>query len=178
MERSDGALVEDCINGDQEAFRELMVRHQDSVYQLAYRMTQNAADADDLAQEAFIRAYRKLRLYRPQYSFRTWVMTICANLAKNRFRSSARRRHAENEHLEMGNAAADRAADDRKAVVEAALQALPEPYRVPLVLRHVEGLSYEEIARVMSIGLSAAKMRVARGREALEAALSRKGDAT
>jgi RNA polymerase sigma-70 factor (ECF subfamily) len=146
-----------------------MIRHQDSVYHLAYRMTRSAAEAEDLAQEAFIRAYRTLCLYQPRYSFKNWVMTICANLARNRMRGAARRRQAEEEHLHREDGTGDRASEQRRGVVEAALSRLPESLRVPFVLRHVEGLSYEEIARVLSLGISAAKMRVARGRDAFAA---------
>jgi RNA polymerase sigma-70 factor, ECF subfamily len=167
MERSDAALVESCMNGDQEAFRELVVRHQGSVFNLAYRLTRSATEAEDLAQEAFVRAYRKLSLYRPAYSFRNWVMTICANTAKNRFRGNIRRRRAEEEHLGRLEPGREGGYDERRALIESGLAALPDTYRVPLVLRHVEGLSYEEIAGILSIGLSAAKMRAARGREAL-----------
>lgn len=168
MEISDAALVEASLQGDVESFGELVSRYRDVVYHLAYRMAGNRADADDLAQETFIRAYDRLGLYRHEYAFRSWVCTICANLAKNRFRKEARRREAEDGHADFAAdvaARADAPRDPRAERLNAVLARLPERLRVPLVLRHTEGMSYEEIAKVLSIRLSAAKMRVARARE-------------
>jgi RNA polymerase sigma-70 factor, ECF subfamily len=167
MEPSDAELVARCLEGRREAFSELVVRHQNSVYNLAYRMTSNSHDAADLAQEAFIRAYRKLHSYKPAHSFRNWAMGICANLARNRFRGESRRRALETRHaLEtQGDGPAD--ADPRCALLEQALGQLPESSRVPLVLKYVEEFSLEDIAQTLRIGLSAVKMRLSRGREEL-----------
>lgn len=170
MERSDAALVEAVLQGDRDSFSELVTRHRDVVFHVAYRLSRNRADAEDLAQDAFLRAYDKLRLYRPDFSFRTWVCTICANLTKNRFRKEARRREVEREHwadVETESGAVE-SCDPRTEKLESAMRQLPETLRLPLVLRHAEGLSYEEVARVLSIGVSAAKMRVARARAALQ----------
>lgn len=166
MERNDTDLVALCLNGQREAFSELVVRHQHVVFNLAYRMTSNHQDAADLAQEAFIRAFRKLYSYKPAYSFRNWVMGICANLARNRFRSITRRRALEIRHAEEADTDAH-VPDPRHALLEQALQRLPEQTRVPLVLKYMEDLSLEEIARTLRLGLSAVKMRLARGREEL-----------
>ena len=169
MEISDAALVEASLQGDRESFGELVRRYRDVVFHLAYRMARNHADADDLAQETFVRAYDRLSLYRHEYAFRSWICTICANLAKNRFRKEARRREAEEGHADYAADAAARegvAADPRAVELNAVLDRLPEGLRVPLVLKYAEGMSYEEIAKVLSIGLSAAKMRVARARDA------------
>ena len=131
----------------------------------------NQAEATDIAQEAFIRAYRKLRGYKPQYAFRNWVMTIGANLAKNRFRGTVRRQQVEESYLEMNPGRTYRT-DPRHIAVRDALKGLRESYRTPLTLRHMEGLSYEEIAQVLGIGVSAAKMRVKRGTDELKAQLN------
>ena len=163
---SDPELVEASEGGDKQAFEELVRRYQDPVFGLAYRMTGNHADAADLAQEAFVRAYRKLAMYKPQYSFRNWVMSICANLAKNRFRRRARRRQAEEEHLQR-KSEGRRSEDPRLARLDEALYRVPQKLRLPLVLKHVEGLSYQDIAGIAGIGMSAAKMRVKRGRDEL-----------
>lgn len=175
MEASDATLVASCLVGRQEAFAELVRRHQGSVYHLALRWSRDRDDAQDLAQEAFVRAYRKLRTYNPEYSFRNWILSVCANLAKNRFRSEDRRRKAQATHVELYPRAPD-PPDPRRIALERALRALPETLRVPLVLKHVEGLSYEEISGVLGIGLSAAKMRVKRGRDDLVQRLGREGD--
>ena len=166
MERNDTDLVTLCLAGHREAFAELVDRHQHAVFNLAYRMTGSHQDAADLAQEAFIRAYQKLYSYKPEYPFKNWVLGICANQTRNRFRSEARRRALETQHMEE-SVTAPEPQDPRHALLEQALQRLPEQARVPLVLKYMEGLSMEEIARSLHLGLSAVKMRLLRGREEL-----------
>jgi RNA polymerase sigma-70 factor (ECF subfamily) len=166
MELSDADLVAQCLDGRKDAFGELVRRYQDPVFNLAFRMTGNRAEAEDLAQEAFLRAYRKLAQYRPEYAFRNWVMTICANQTKNFFRRAVRRRRAEETHLELAPHPAGRDGPAYRAFEEA-LARVPDALRVPLVLKHVEGFSYEEVADTLRIGISAAKMRVKRGRDEL-----------
>lgn len=166
MELSDPDIVECCLGGQREAFCTLVVRHQHAVFNLAYRMTGNHQDAADLAQEAFIRAFRKLHSYKPAYSFRNWVMGICANLARNRFRSEMRRRTLETRHAQE-TVAVPNAPDPRQDLLEQALMRLPEATRLPLVLKYMENLSLEDIARTLHLGLSAVKMRLFRGRNEL-----------
>ncbi len=172
----DGALARRCLEGDREAFAGLVERYQHPVYNLALRMTRNHAEADDVAQEAFLRAYRKLEQYDAKYPFGHWVMGICANLARNRFRSWSRRRRAEEAHLDL-NVPGRVAADPRQAAVEQALARLSHTLRAPVILKHVEGLDYDEISRVLDIGVSAAKMRVKRGLAALAEWLGAEGKA-
>jgi len=164
MEATDTELVEQCLAGKTEAFDELIQRHQDPVFNLLMKLTGNWHEAGDLTQEAFIRAYRKLGSYDPQFSFKNWVIAIAVNLAKNRFRSFFRRRRIEEQ---TSGPVESTAADPRVELVDQALAQLPDTLRVPIVLKHMEGYSYEEIAQTLNIGVSAAKMRVARAREEL-----------
>ncbi len=166
MERTDPELVSLCLAGHREAFAELVDRHQDAVFNLAYRMTNNHQDAADMAQEAFIRAFQKLYSYKPEYPFKNWVLGICANQTRNRFRSEARRRALETRHVQESDGTPD-TPDPRQDLLEQALQRLPEQARLPLVLKYMDGFSLEEIARTLQLGLSAVKMRLARGREEL-----------
>ncbi|MHB8766762.1 MAG: RNA polymerase sigma factor [Deferrisomatales bacterium] len=166
MEPSDAALVERCLGGQKEAFGALVRRHQDAVFHLALRWSRDRDEAADVAQDAFLRAFRKLGTYQPQYSFRNWVLTICASVAKNRFRSDGRRRQAQDAHVELYPRASE-PPDGRRQALGRALAEIPETLRVPLVLKHVEGLSYEEVSGILGIGVSAAKMRVKRGRDEL-----------
>jgi RNA polymerase sigma-70 factor (ECF subfamily) len=165
-ERTDQELVAACLNGRREAFGELVLRHQDSVFGLAVGMTRNREDAADMAQEAFIKAYAKLEQYNPDYSFKAWLLRICANQTKNLFRKRTRRRKAEENHL---NEAAVLESESRPdfQTLETALAQLPSKLAAPLRLKHMEGLSYEEISRMLGIGVSAAKMRTLRGRQQL-----------
>jgi RNA polymerase sigma-70 factor, ECF subfamily len=177
MDNSDPELVAKCCAGDACAFEELLLRHQDAVFNLAWRMTGNWHDAADLTQETFIRVYRKLTSYRSEYAFRNWALSICANLTKNLFRGNSRRQHKEDELALVQEMSATPAVSERDEGLEVALRQLPESLRVALVLKHMEGLSYEEIAQTLGIGVSAAKMRVARGRDELARLLEpRKGE--
>ena len=152
------------------AFSELVNRHQDAVYNLAYQMTRNAAAAEDVAQESFIRAYTRLSQYKPEYAFVNWVLGICANLSRSLHRSWQRRHLFEvhytseqeiHERDVMNPSTQDRA----RADVTEALHQLPSKFRVPLILQYMEGLSVQEVADTLGIRLSAAKMRLQRGRE-------------
>lgn len=176
-EEDDTALVAACLAGDDEAFSGLVERHRDAVYNLAYNLCGDAATAEDIAQEAFIRAYRKLPQYRQGFSFRNWVLGICANLSRSWYRSRWRRRHLEQNYAEDENIlreehiTADQNRSGVRDAVSQALANLPEKLRSAVVLKYMEGMSIQEIADVLGISLSAAKMRLARGRQIIEQAL-------
>ena len=163
MDLSNSELVDLVLHGEKDAFAELVRRHQDAVYNLAYRMAGNHADAAELAHEAFVKAFQKLALYNKNYAFGNWVMSICANLAKNLFRSRDRRKRAEEASLDLVTSTPP----SSEVQMDDALHQLPETLRIPVVLKHMEDLSYEEIGQVLRIGVSAAKMRVKRGIEQL-----------
>lgn len=165
-ERTDQQLVADCLQGNRAAFEELVRRYQDAVFGLAVGMTRNREDAADMAQEAFIRAYNKLEQYNPDYSFKSWILRICANQTKNLFRKRTRRRATEELHLKEQAVMADAAEADFQPL-ESALAQLPPKLCAPLRLKYVEGLAYDEISTILGIGVSAAKMRVLRARKQL-----------
>jgi RNA polymerase sigma-70 factor (ECF subfamily) len=165
-ERTDQELVAACLDGRREAFGELVLRHQDSVFGLAVGMTRNREDAADMAQEAFIRAYSKLEQYNPNYSFKSWLLRICANQTKNLFRKRTRRRKAEENHLAEEAVLESETKPDFQTL-EAALGHLPPKLAMPLRLKHMEGMSYEEVSGILGIGVSAAKMRTLRARQQL-----------
>ena len=171
MHPTDAILVEKCINGQKDAFAKIVERYQHRVYFMSLTRMRDRHEAEDLAQETFIQAYRKLAGYDPQRSFRNWLFTICANLGKNRLRSRARRREVHNPNPEIKPALPHNPEHCRIDLM-AALQKIPEKLRVPLFLKHVEGFSYNEISSMMKIGTSAAKMRVKRGRDQLVEHLS------
>jgi RNA polymerase sigma factor (sigma-70 family) len=166
MVLSDAAIVEQCLAGRKEPFEELVRRYQHIVYNVSLSLMKDRDRADDLAQETFVQAYRKLARYDARYGFRNWILTICVNMGKNRWRASARRRRTL-EAYAREQEGVPRTREDTAPDLARHLQQIPEKLRVPLVLKHVEGLSYEEVARILNIGISAAKMRVKRGRDAL-----------
>lgn len=160
-ERTDQELVRACLEGRRESYSELVRRYQDSVFGLAIGMTRNREDAADMAQEAFIKAYTKLEQYNPEYSFKSWILRICANQTKNLFRKRTRRRRAEESHLKEDAIRTHVIGPDFHPLEEALAQ-LPPKFGAPLRLKHMEGYSYEAISKIMGIGVSAAKMRVSR----------------
>ncbi len=169
MNMEDAQLAERCRGGDLDAFGELVRRHQDAVFNLAWRMFGNQAEAADITQEAFIRAYRKIASYQPRFAFKNWVLSIGANLTRNRLRGLGRRRRMEQALAGLMEAESDPALtpDAPDEGLDRALARMPEPLRMALTLKHMEGMSYDEVAQTLGFGVSAAKMRVARGRDEL-----------
>ena len=169
MTISDANIVEQCLAGQKDVYAEIVRRYQHVVYNVSLSLMKNRDEADDLAQETFIQAFRKLASYDASYSFKNWILTICVNLGKNRFRAAARRRRTiETFVKEQANSAVSDAYNkDTVRDLNEGLKQIPEKLRTPLILKHVEGLSYEEVANILEISISAAKMRVKRGRERL-----------
>ena len=165
-EQTDQELVGACLAGNREAFALLVRRYQDAVFGLAVSMTRNHADAADMAQDAFVRAYTRLNQYNPEYSFKSWLLRICANQTKNLFRKRMHRQRLEDAYrLETDIGAAGDGTDYHE--LERALARLPAKLGAPLRLKYMEGLAYDEVAAVLGIGVSAAKMRVLRARNQL-----------
>ncbi len=171
MHPTDAVLIEKCVNGQKDAFALIVERYQNRVYFMSLTRMRDRHEAEDLAQETFIQAYRKLETYDPERSFRNWLFTICANLGKNRLRSRARRREVYNPNPE-NKPHQPPGPEHCRIDLMRALHNIPEKLRVPLFLKHVEGFSYKEISSVLKIGTSAAKMRVKRGRDQLVENLS------
>jgi len=164
-------------NGDETAFDDLVRSYQKDVHRLARRLTRDAAEADDLSQETFLRAYRALDEFRGDSSLRTWLMRIVTNLSLNLVQSARIVRHQEGDVEEAAPAitaggVASMIDGERQARLRPAIQALPPKQRATLVLRVTEGLKFKEIARVMGCTTGTAKANffhaVAALREALK----------
>ncbi len=182
MEAEDAAFVARARAGDQEAFRGLVERHSRAVFRLAYRMTGNEHDAEDVVQEAFLRAYRRLDQFESKAQFGSWLHRIVANCAYDVLRSRVRRERPLEADPEAALAEAPSAAvpaPDRlvwggevRRGVETAMGRLSHLERSAFVLRHYEGLSMREIGGALGVGANAAKQHVFRAvrklREALE----------
>ena len=152
--------------GDAGAFTLIVERYQGMVYSVAYNVLGNHTDAEDAAQEAFLRCYRKLPQYRSEATFSTWLFRLALTAAVD----YRRREHARPEPVEVPEFAAESAepADGiDAATIVAALADLPEDYRVPTVLRDVYGLPYQEIAEITGRPLGTVKVMVHRGRASL-----------
>jgi len=183
MELTDRAYVAKARSGDADAYRVLVERHSRSLFRLAFRMTGNEQDAEDVVQESFLRAYRQLGRFDDRASFGTWLYRIAANCSLDLVRARKRRSEqlapAENE-LEDPVAALPSGAPspEREALstevrerVAAAMQDLSATERTAFVLRHFEGMCIEEVSRVLDCQPGAAKHSVFRAVQKLRRAL-------
>lgn len=167
-------LIDRSRTGDTHAFDLLVAAYQDRVYHLVYRITGNPSDAQDAAQEAFVKAYRSLGTFRSQSSFSTWLHRIAVNAAVDIVR---RRRPRAADPLEGTAPAVDPLADGAERVeirerIHRAIAALPVDQRMVVILRDIQGWTYEEIAGVIQAPIGTVRSRLARAREALRAALA------
>ena len=159
-------LVQLALAGDKDAFGALVEAHQRTAFALAYQRTSNKADAEDITQEAFLRAYKYLARLRKPALFGKWLFTMVINVARER-----RRAHKPTVPLESIPERAGHNVDPTERAAMADLLAkvakLPTKYRLPLALRYAEGLKYNEIARRLDIRESSARSRVHRARAML-----------
>jgi len=184
VEASDLSLVQRVQRGDRGAFDVLVLKYQHKVVKLVLRYVRNPAEAEDVAQEAFIKAYRALPKFRGDSAFYTWLYRIAINTAKNAAASRGRSpieyeldRDGEESYdvqARMKDTATPEAlamTEEIRSTVNAAIEALPEDLRTAIVLRELEGLSYEEIAAAMDCPVGTVRSRIFRAREAIDARL-------
>ena len=184
MDATEAAAVLDrARQGDSEAFRALVEQHSRSVFRLAFRMTGNEQDAEDVVQESFLRAYRQLGRFESRANFGTWLYRIVSNCSVDLMRSKqARHDQVRGDSLDEGAVdlpAADVPGPDRMAQsaeierrVQDALRELSPLERAAFTLRHYEGRSIDEISATLGLGTSAAKHSVFRAVKKLRAALA------
>lgn len=178
---SDQQLVERVQRGDKNAFNLLVLKYQSKVISLISRYVRNQADVTDVAQEAFIKAYRALPNFRGESAFYTWLYRIAVNTAKNYLVSQGRRAPANDvdaedaEYYEGSDALKEYASPERlmlsdeiKKVIFDTLETLPEELRMAISLRELDGMSYEDIAIVMDCPVGTVRSRIFRAREAID----------
>ena len=180
---SDHQLIEATKNGDENAFAEIVDRYRNPLTNYLYRFLNDYEEAVDLAQETFVRVYFAIDRYHTQYAFSTYVYRIATNLAISEIRRRKRRRllsltglFQSDEDSDVEYQPADTAAlqdsqlvdDERDRTIAKAIAALPEKYRVPIILRDIQGKSYDEVAEIMGLGLGTTKSRISRGRGLLK----------
>ena len=185
---SDHALLEATRIGDEDAFAELVSRYRNQITSYIYRMTNDYDGAVDLAQETFVRVYRAADRYQTTYAFSTYIYRIATNLAISELRKRKRRRlvsltgffesrdGAEPQEFnpidEKPLADTELVATERRQAVQRAISTLPEKYRAPLILRDVDGKSYEEISRILQTSEGTVKSRISRARGFLREKMS------
>ena len=177
--------VEQARSGDIEAFNKLVEAYQTPVYNLAYRMMGNADEAEEVAQETFLRVYTRLDRYNPSYKFSTWILSIASHYCIDRLRkrritwlSLAEPLPAQFAPQLSSNAPGPEAAaakTERATQVQTLLDTLQPDYRAAVVLRYWYDMSYEEIARTMDSTVSAIKSRLFRARKMLATAAQTAG---
>ncbi|HTY49571.1 MAG TPA: RNA polymerase sigma factor RpoE [Steroidobacteraceae bacterium] len=181
-EASDLSLVQRVQRGDRGAFDALVLKYQHKVVKLVMRYVRNPAEAEDIAQEAFIKAYRALPQFRGDSAFYTWLYRIAINTAKNAVVARDRNPvdfdldpQGSEESFDMHNRLKDQETpealvltEEIRGVVNAAMAALPEDLRTAIVLRELEGLSYEDIAASMDCPVGTVRSRIFRAREAID----------
>jgi RNA polymerase sigma-70 factor (ECF subfamily) len=177
----DQALVERVQNGDSKAFDLLVQKYQNRISKLIARFVRNPADVQDVAQEAFIKAYRALPNFRGESAFYTWLYRIAINTAKNHLVAAGRKsptyavdvqeveKYDASEWLkEYATPERELLADEIQVTVNTALEGLPPDLREAITLREIEGLSYEDIAQVMDCPIGTVRSRIFRAREAID----------
>jgi RNA polymerase sigma-70 factor (ECF subfamily) len=180
----EAALIQRCAGGDDTAFAELVAEHQRMVVQLALNLLGDREEALDLSQEVFLRIFRTIHRFRGQSSLKTWIYRIAVNQARNRHRFWRRRRRADQvsldahmaEHGELTSTSESRpdrvfAQRELAARLEGALAALPFDQRTAIVLREIDGLSYDEIAYSLGVAVGTVKSRLTRARQTLRVTL-------
>lgn len=182
MQPADKILVERSRNGDMEAFEQLVRRYENKVYTVAYRFLGNHADASDLAQDTFLRLYHALPSFRGESSFMTWLYRITANACRDEIRRRQRYHFMslDNETANNGNHIMSRVSGltpspeevveqkEFNDMVQQCINTLTQEHRLILVMREVQGLSYDEIADILKCSLGTVKSRLSRARQAFK----------
>jgi RNA polymerase sigma-70 factor (ECF subfamily) len=183
-EASDQELLERCRAGDDTAFDDLVLRHQQRAFNVAFQLLRDHEDATEVAQDAFVRIYRSVDGFRGECEFTTWLHQIVVNLARNKHRWWKRRGRQASVSLDSSVETVDGEVPMQIAgntdppdvqtvkaefieLLSRRMNELPHKFREVLVLRNVENLSYEEIAEVLKCSVGTVKSRIARARETL-----------
>lgn len=176
---SETAVIEQCINGNREMYALLVGEYKDMIYNLAYRMVGDAETARDVAQESFITAYMSLKSFKHGSKFSSWLCSIAINKCRDHLRAKRERvsldeitEEVATKTLNPEEAACQRQFGQR---VQTVLNKLPQEYREAIILKHVEGLNYEEMKRILGVSVNALKVRTHRGRALLKRLLKEGG---
>ncbi len=169
----DFSLIKRFIDGEEQVFSELVKRHKEKVRNIIYITLSNGNSVDDIAQEVFITVYRNLKNFRFESQFTTWIYRITINKCKDHLRKKNVRRiflplKDEEEEPVLESINED---TDIKQIIHSAIATLPDKLRIPLVLKDLEGFSYQEIADSMECEIGTVKSRIFRARESLKKVL-------
>lgn len=177
-EINDKKLIERCKRGDKEAFDTLFRLYEKRVYNLAYRLSNNYDEANDITIDAFVRVFQALKLFRGDAHFSTWLFRIVTNVYLDRRKRSKNKQHLSlEEYIELDENSVARQVEDpgpgpehvlegieRSELLRQAIAELPDYQRTMVILYHTEGLAYDEIAEVLSLPIGTVKSRLNRAR--------------
>lgn len=177
-ENNDKQLIDRCKRGDQEAFDTLFRIYEKRVYNLAYRLSGNYDEANDISVDAFVRVFQALKLFRGDANFSTWLFRIVTNVYLDRRKRTRNKQHLSlEEYIELDENSVARQVEDpgptpdlvvegheRSELLQKAIAALPDYQRTMVVLYHTEGLAYDEIAEVLGLPIGTVKSRLNRAR--------------
>lgn len=176
MEIPDIELIKKCINGDNDAFSEIVTRYKKLIYNVVYNMIKNRDEVNDIAQEVFIRIYKSLDRYNPEYKFSTWTVKIatnyCLDVLRKKKIDSIPIEEAIGVSSTVDTPETSYIKKEQKERINVELSKLPEKYRIPLILFHKNCLSYEEMSKVLNEPMSIIKNRLYRARQMLKEKLS------
>ncbi|HEX5488070.1 MAG TPA: sigma-70 family RNA polymerase sigma factor [Rhodanobacteraceae bacterium] len=175
-DETDAELVARCSGGDRRAFDAILARYERQLFGAAFRILHNREDAFDVTQTAFMRAYEHLDRYDPDQSFHTWLYRIAVNAALDVIRARHPRDPLSDEIVDQhGGPDTEAMRGQRDAVLQAALMELKVEQRTVVVLKHLQGFSYEEIAQVLECPVKTVKSRLFTARQSLRSILASKG---
>lgn len=177
MELSDYDIIKRVLSGEQELFSELVSRYKRLVYSVVYNMLNDQQEVNDVSQEVFIRIYQSLGRYNPEYKFSTWTVKIATNLCLDILRKKKVESLPMEDIVETASSADTPEArylkKERSKRIRDAIEELPEKYRLPVVLFHQNGMSYEEMMKVLDEPMTIIKNRLYRARLMLRDKLSK-----
>jgi len=178
--KEDRALIQAALNGDEKAYETLLSKYKNLVYTIMIKMVRNPQEAEDLTQEAFMKAFNSLASFNEEFAFSTWLMKIATNNCIDFLRKKKLRTYSihepiqyKDEKIEIDMADTEPSPEksllqeERKKVLENAVKELPERYRYVIILRHKDEKSYEEIAEILNLPLGTVKAQIFRAREML-----------
>jgi len=177
----DTELIANALDGEQEAYQELLNRYQKTVFHIVVKIIRNSDDAQDLVQETFMRAFNTLASYRSEFRFSTWLCKIAANCSIDYLRKKKIKAYSMDKPFETKDGTVEVEIEDKGAnpeetlfrkqqmiSIEEAIDSLPPKYKQVIIYRHHDDKSYEEISRIMNLPIGTVKARIFRARELLK----------
>lgn len=187
LREQDSKLIKLAKVGDSKAYDALLIKYKNSVYNIVYRMVRDKQEAEDLTQEAFIKAFNSLLSFNEEYAFSTWLYKIATNNCIDFFRKRKLQTYSLDKPIQYKNSELQQEypdpdlnpektiiAQERSQIIREAIDSLPEKYHVAIVLRHQDEKSYEEISEILDLPLGTVKARIFRAREMLNKLLKDK----